>query len=140
MNVLSKELGQMYTIFKKNMKVYYPYVIVLILYLVGFALFDPHGNNCMVQRTIHIPCPLCGMTRASVHLVQFRFIEAFRYHPLVYIMPIMALTVFFNGYRVFSKLFYSKVFWSTVISLFIIVYVIRMVIYFPHTEPMIPYI
>lgn len=140
MNTLSYELKTIWNVFKKNMKIYYPFIIVLFLYLIGFAIFDPHGNNCMVQRTIHIPCPMCGMTRASVYLFQLKLVDAFKLHPLVFIMPLITLTVFLNGYRIFTRLFYSKTFWSIILILFIVVYGIRMYLYFPHTEPMIPYI
>jgi hypothetical protein len=79
---------------------------------------------------------MCGMTRASISLITFRFADAFMYHPLVYIMPILFIVVFFKGLFPMNKLYYSKVFWICIFVLFFIVYVYRMITLFPDTVPM----
>ncbi|MGL5702740.1 MAG: DUF2752 domain-containing protein [Cetobacterium sp.] len=33
-----------------------------------------------------IPCPTCGITRAFISLINFNFKEAFRFHPLFWII------------------------------------------------------
>lgn len=139
MDIIKNELKNIFSEIVTNIKRYYPFLIVFFLYLISFYIFDPTGSNCLVQRTIHLPCPMCGMTRASVALFQLRFVDAFRWHPLVYIMPLLFCTFFLQGYRMFSKIYNSKIFWGIVIGLFIVVYIIRMILFFPHTEPMVPH-
>ena len=120
----------------KNIKKYKIFILVVFLYLLAFQLIDPHGSNCLIKRTIGIPCPSCGMTRATYYLFTFQFDKAFYYHPLVFIMPITLGTFLLNGYGIFKTLFRSKLFWGFIIVSFVVVYVLRMYLYFPHTEPM----
>ena len=120
----------------RNIKKYRIFIIVIIFYLLAFQLIDPHGPNCLIKRTLGIPCPGCGMTRATYYLFTFQFSEAFFYHPLVFLMPLIVSTFLLNGYGIFKTLFESKIFWGIIIVSFVAVYIIRMYLYFPHTEPM----
>ena len=120
----------------KNLKTYSIFILFIALYLLFFYLFDPEGSNCLVKRTIHIPCPMCGMSRAHYYLLTLNFKEAWHFHPLVYLMPVIYMTLLFKGYGIFNKLFTSKLFWGVIIGLFIVTYIIRMYLYFPHTPPM----
>ena len=119
-----------------NLKEYAIFILIIIGYLLFFFLIDPHGPNCLIQRTIGIPCMCCGMTRATFYLVTLDIQSAFHFHPLVFIMPLIGLTILLKGYGIFSKLFNSKIFWATIIVLFVVTYTIRMYYYFPETEPM----
>ena len=52
------------------------------------------GSGCLLLALTGLPCPTCGMTRATLCLINGRFTEAFGYHPLVwapYIMVAMGL-------------------------------------------------
>lgn len=120
----------------KNIKEYYIFIVIIVVYLLAFYLLDPHGPNCLVKRTIGIPCPGCGMTRAVYYLSLFDFKQALYFHPLVFLMPFIILTLLLKGYGIFQKLFHSKVFWGVTLFLFITVYIIRMYLYYPHTPPM----
>ena len=44
--------------------------------------------GCVVRYMTGIPCPGCGMSRACVSLLMLDFEKAFRYHPMVYALPI----------------------------------------------------
>lgn len=111
-------------------------LLVLVIYLVLFRIFDPNETNCLVKRTIGIPCPGCGMSRACYYLLTMQFKTAFVYHPLVFVMPLIMSVLLFSGYGIFNRLYTSKIFWGIILVLFTVVYVIRMYLYFPNTEPM----
>lgn len=40
------------------------------------------GNGCLWLAWTGLPCPTCGMTRATLSFVFGRFTEAFAFHPL----------------------------------------------------------
>ena len=53
------------------------------------------GSGCLFLAITGLPCPTCGMTRATVSLICLRFTEAFGYHPLFwapYSMVALGLT------------------------------------------------
>jgi len=78
----------------------------------------------------------CGMSRAFAYMIQFNFIEAFHFHPLVFLVPFIVLVFLLQETKIFGMFYKSKTFWGLVLSLFVVVYIIRMILYFPHTEPM----
>lgn len=47
--------------------------------------------SCPIRFFSGIPCPGCGMTRAVIAALKFNFREAYQYHPLIIIMPLMGL-------------------------------------------------
>lgn len=83
------------------------------------------GSICLFINIFGIPCPTCGITRAFISLINFNFKEAFRFHPLFWIVPLIPFV-----WKVKYK-FYG------VFILFILFWIIRMYLYFPNIEPMI---
>ena len=106
------------------------------MYLVYFFIFHNGETNCLVKRIIGIPCMGCGMSRAFISLISFNFAEAFYFHPLVFIVPFIVAVFLFQETKFLGKIYRSKIWWSSILLLFVIVYIIRMFVYFPHTEPM----
>jgi Protein of unknown function (DUF2752) len=51
---------------------------------------DPRTALCLSRRVLHLPCPFCGLTRATARLVQGDWRGALAYHPLV---PLVALQI-----------------------------------------------
>jgi len=49
---------------------------------------DAAGAICLSRRLFHLPCPGCGLTRASAHLAKGEWSAAVRDHPLA---PVLAL-------------------------------------------------
>ncbi len=76
------------------------------------------------------------MSRAFIYLISLDFKQAFYYHPLVFIVPFIIAVFLFHETKFMSRLYHSKIWWSAILSLFVIVYIIRMILYFPTTEPM----
>lgn len=106
-----------------------PYVLILAIggaaLVVGvFADID----LCPVYRVLGVPCFSCGMTRAFRSLPDF--VRAFAYHPLFFTVPFIPLLAVVSD-RV------RNVGSVCLIVMFVGVWVVRMVLLFPHTEPML---
>ena len=89
--------------------------------------------GCVVYQLLGIPCPGCGMTRAWLSLLRGDFAGAFRAHPLFWTLPFMGFWFLFAD-RVPQKAAAALTVLACV--LFAGVYIVRMVLYFPHEEPM----
>jgi hypothetical protein len=72
----------------------------LLLYVLFLRLI---GSTCLIRTVFRIPCPGCGMTRALCSLLTLNFPQAFAYHPLVFLLPLVLL------YILFDELFGKKV-------------------------------
>lgn len=68
--------------------------IVLALGAVAAALlvWQPFPL-CLTARVLHVPCPGCGLSRASVALARGHVREALALHPLVLVLAPAALAV-----------------------------------------------
>lgn len=95
------------------------------------------GTFCFVRSVSGFPCPGCGLTRAAAALFNGNIKEAFNYHPLI-IAAIFFILVCFAAF-VFniniSKTRFRIFFWF-VFVLFIGVYIVRMILFYPNKEPM----
>lgn len=69
---------------------------VLFLYLTGIG--------CPIKFISGLCCPGCGMTRAVISAIRLDFKEAFYYHPLWCVVPLVAflLIIFRNKKRAFN--------------------------------------
>lgn len=109
--------------------------VLMVVYLLVYHFFFPNRPSCIPKQIFGMPCPGCGITRAYVHLFQFRIVEAFWYHPLFWLLPIIVWVIIFKERPIISKIYSSKLFWILAISLYLGVYIYRMIRYFP-SEPM----
>jgi len=110
------------------------FVIFLSVGIVGilFGLIFER-SICLFLNITGIPCPACGMTRAYISLFKGNLAQAFYYHPL-FLIPIVV--IFISHEKIKSN---KKVFNGLIISLIIIVmivYVIRLILFFPDKEPL----
>ena len=97
------------------------YIIVLIF----IGLIFSGSYCCPLYNTLGIPCPTCGITRAYKLFISGELSEALFMHPLFWIPPIFIF-----------KPFQRKWLIASAIALFLLIYVIRLVLFFPHTPPM----
>jgi hypothetical protein len=95
--------------------------LIVILYLI-LNLFH---IGCPIKYLSGISCPGCGMTRAIWSALFLNFKEAFHYHPLFLLSPIIVLLFLLETY---IKPKYYKIAWSIIIPLFLITYFIRLFI------------
>jgi hypothetical protein len=72
-------------------KVPFPLILIFIIIAPFYLIL-----GCPIQFFTGISCMGCGMSRAAVALLQLDFSLAFHMHPLIFIMPIVALIIIFR--------------------------------------------
>ena len=74
------------------------YGLLVLAALAALALLSAVtlGWNCPVQHFTGVPCPGCGLSRAAVALLRLDFHTAFRYHPMVFVLPPVVLYALFG--------------------------------------------
>lgn len=107
--------------------------VLSLLLLIAF------GKNCIFSLLIGYPCPGCGLTRATLCLLTFRFREAFFMNPSVYLIAAMAVYAFLSRYVFCRRPKYFIPLCILFGCLSICIYLIRMYFLYPHTEPMTYY-
>ena len=108
-----------------NKKIFF--ILILLLTLVLYHIvFD---TSCIIKAIIGIPCPSCGITRAWIYAINGNLKEALHFHPLFWIVIIIGILLLFRN-KVSNKI------WIGLLVLIIGTYVIRLIMYFPHTIPM----
>ena len=105
---------------------------IVLIYIVMHMLFDAFCPSVIVAG---LPCPGCGMTRSIIFLLQGQVARSVYVHPMGIIVVITALYVGFFRYILGKKVPLIK--WI-VLGLFItaiVLYVVRMHLYFPQRPP-----
>ena len=102
---------------------------VLLLGAMAISQYFFH-SVCIFQILFGIPCAACGMSRAFLLLLQGRWIEAIRMHPL---LPFVIIGIIFY---IFSK-YLVETYGIILLIVSIILYIYRMKLYFPNTAPMV---
>ncbi len=69
---------------------------ILSYYAVMFFIMDRLDIGCFYKYFFGIPCPGCGMTRALRCILEFDFIGAFKYNPVIFFMPYIFAYIFFD--------------------------------------------
>jgi len=113
----------------RKIKKHIPLIIALlsIVVLVVFSSTD----LCLFRRLTGLPCPSCGMTRAYISFLKGDIHGAFLMHPLFLLVPAIGVLVLVAR---FKKKHFTKTYIAIGI-IFIVTYVIRMILLFPHTPP-----
>ncbi len=91
---------------------------------------------CYFKSIAGIPCPGCGLTRAFLSLLYGDIASAFFYHPLFFMVPLVAAVVIFKEVPALKRLYRSGWFWWGAVALFLTQWAVRMALYFPHRPPM----
>ena len=115
---------------KKNLQLFSIFMIVIFAIL----FFD---FGCVIRYAFGFPCPSCGLTRAYKCFFAFKFKEAFFWHPLFLYIPLLFFVYCFKRWEYeLKEVKWFKIF--LVISLIVlgIVFVVRMICFFPNTQPM----
>ena len=108
------------------------YIILLIIGGITFVVSSfVSFSICPFYQIIGLPCPSCGMSRAFAALFRLDFAEAFWYHPLFFVVPLIPLLVL----RVIPRRT-GGVVTNVLIALFLGVWIVRMIWLFPDTPPM----
>jgi hypothetical protein len=107
-----------------------------LVYIIFASIFL--GSGCLYSSTTGLPCMGCGVTRAAFALLHGDIAKSFHFHPLLIPTVILFGTYFavllFKGKAAAKKL--DKLMIVFLAAAFIL-YIVRMILYFPHTEPMV---
>lgn len=102
-------------------------LLVLAVLLLAAAGFLP----CGIRLFFGVPCPMCGITRAYMTLLDGDFCAALRYHPLFWLLPLAALLL-----AIVKNKTARRIILILTIIAFTAAYIIRMADMFPSEPPM----
>lgn len=104
---------------------------------VAFA-WSVTGTSCTIRSITGLPCPGCGLTRALLLFLHGDLAGAWGMHPLFWLAPPVLLLILYFSIRAPARLSGRRatLCWILTAGLFILVYLIRMVLFFPDTEPL----
>ena len=89
------------------------------------------GWGCPVQHFTGVPCPGCGLSRALFALLRLDFAAAFRYNPMIYVLPPVALYVLFGKKPLLGATTRERVLlWGTM-ALWAAVWLARLILHDP---------
>ena len=120
---------------KQDITIWYKGIFAALCYvLVANWLF---GTICTSVLITGIPCPACGLTRAGVSILTFHWNEAWNYNCIIFLIVPFVLYLFTCRYIFQCK---CKLLVPGIVLIFlclIVVYMYRMIYYFPNIEPMV---
>lgn len=96
------------------------------------------GTSCVLRSITGLPCPGCGLTRALLAALHGGLAAAWQLHPLFWLAPLILLAVLILLVFRPDLLGTSRInkIGLTLAFIFMTVYIARMVLLFPHVEPM----
>lgn len=93
--------------------------------VVLYVILESFGVTCPIKYITGISCAGCGMSRAWIALLHFNIHEAFTYHPLFFLPPVVVIVMLLKS-KINIKFY--KIFMFTMVGAFVIVYLYRMFI------------
>lgn len=93
--------------------------------VVLYVILESFGVTCPIKYITGISCAGCGMSRACIALLHFNIHEAFMYHPLFFLPPVVVIVMLLKS-KINIKFY--KIFMFTMVGAFVIVYLYRMFI------------
>jgi len=103
-----------------------PYKLAITgIILIVVALMRYFEITCFLLELTGIPCPGCGMTRALIAAVQFRFQEAFSWHAMFWSVPLLYLCFLLDG-GLFKKAWCNWVFYALIFAGFLINWLMKL--------------
>lgn len=93
--------------------------------VVLYVILESFGVTCPIKYIMGISCAGCGMSRAWIALLHFNIHEAFMYHPLFFLPPVVVIFMLLKS-KINIKFY--KIFMFTMAGAFVIVYLYRMFI------------
>ena len=93
--------------------------------VVLYVILESFGVTCPIKYITGISCAGCGMSRAWIALLHFNLHEAFMYHPLFFLPPVVVIVMLLTS-KINIKFY--KIFMFTMAGAFVIVYLYRMFI------------
>ena len=108
-------------------------VVALFLYTaVSNLLFHAF---CPLIIFCGLPCPGCGISRASVYFLTGRWHQAWQMNPMIFLIAAAAFYFSCSRYLFGRKTAGIKVIVISLLALLVVVYGVRMYLYFPNRVP-----
>ena len=92
--------------------------------VVLYTAMESIGITCPIKFITGISCAGCGMSRAWISLLHFNIHDAFMYHPLFFLPPVVVIAMLFKS-KINIKIY--KIIIFTIIIMFAIVYICRLI-------------
>lgn len=106
-------------------------LVLLAMTAAAFVSSSVLGWGCPLQHFTGIPCPGCGLSRAVVALLRLDFGLAFRYHPMIYVLPPVVLLVLFRQKPLLGSERRERIFLWGVMALWAGIWMIRLFLHDP---------
>ncbi len=121
---------------KEDIKTYaLPAVIIVIAYFVTHLVFHEFCPSVIIAG---VPCPGCGMTRASMRLFTLDFKGAYNYNACIYLVALFAIYFVICRYFLGIKVKWAKQLIAIIVGVMIIYFIFRMATMF-ELHPKKPY-
>ena len=108
-------------------------IAVLILYTIITNLI--FHAFCPLIIFCGIPCPGCGVSRATAYFLMGRWQQAWMMNPMIFPIAITAVYFGWNRYLIGRKAAGIKVIIIVLVVLLVVVYGVRMYLYYPNRIP-----
>ena len=112
--------------------IFVPAIVILVYFIAADLVFH---TSCPFAIMTGLPCPGCGITRAALLVLQFRFADAARMNFTVYLWIAVAVFFVINRYFLEKKEFPFWIFIPVGIAM-LGLWLYRMVNVFPGPAPM----
>lgn len=121
----------------KDIRQFSPAAVIFVVYYVIVHL--RYGAFCPLLIATGIPCAGCGLTRAGLFLLQGQFVKAAYINPAIF--PIIMLILYGGFFRYIcgKKIKGLSVILGFLIGGMLILYGVRMYLYFPNRAPYVYY-
>lgn len=81
---------------KKAQKVIFRLAVTAAMALAAFGVYALR-LRCPIRSLFGIPCPACGISHAALAVLHLEVIDAWRYNPLIFLLPIALLLFWTDG-------------------------------------------
>lgn len=112
----------------------YGIAVVILFVYVAFSNLLFHAV-CPLIIFCGIPCPGCGNSRATAYFLTGRWRQAWQMNPMIFPIAIAALYFGWNRYLLGRKTKGLKIIIAALLALLVVVYIVRMYLYFPNRAP-----
>lgn len=89
-----------------------------------YVILESFGVTCPIKYITGISCAGCGMSRAWIAILHLNIHDAFMYHPLFFVPPVVVIVMLLKS-KINIKFY--KLFMFTMACAFVIVYLYRMI-------------
>lgn len=102
-------------------------LVLLAMAAAAYGSASLLGWGCPVQHFTGIPCPGCGLSRAAAALLHLDFAAAFQYHPMIYVLPPVAIAVLFRQTPLLGSKKRERILLWSVMALWAVVWSVRLI-------------